>query len=170
MRSITVTKDAFGLCFKEHGSNWNRFPDGITTPQQIENFFTQNGKYDKPQVIFSGDKTGNKKLYQVTRIDNKVSALVDFQKTLIFEPEQFMSVSDQIEFLQTRSNRETEKEADQLTTDKEKHSFYLENADPEIISELRTRISERMSETRIKELCQAHAKEYFNKEAIVEFG
>ena len=172
MRTITVAKDQFGMIYKSefNSASWERFPDDVTTPEQIENFFTQNGKYDKPQLIFSGDKSGSKKLYQVTRKGNKITALVDFQNILSFAASDFMSFSEQIEFLQQKATTEVTREAEQLETDKEKFRYYLENANQDCIDELRIRINETMTDSKITELRKLHAKEYFNKEAIVEFG
>lgn len=171
MKSITVSKDQFGLIYKSevNSASWQRFPDGVTTPEQINNYFTNGGRYDKPQIIFYGDKEGQKKLYQIIKKGDKVTALVDFEKILSFADSDFMTINEQLEFLQQKAPTEVTREAEQLETDKEKFRYYLENAEPDIKVELQNRINERMTETRIKELCQAHAKEYFNKEAIVEF-
>ena len=171
MRTVTVTKDAFGLMYKSEVNSalWQRFPDGIKTQSDIVNYITNGGKWDT-QIVFIGDKSGDKKLYQVTRKGNKITALVDFQNILSFAASDFMSFSEQIEFLQQKATTEVTREAEQLETDKEKFRYYLENANQDCIDELRIRINETMTDSKITELCKLHAKEYFNKEAIVEFG
>lgn len=172
MRTYEITKDTFHFCYREPGSaTWNYFPDNVKNQTDMLNFFTQNGRLDTPELIFQGNKTGEKgKLYQICRTGNLIEAWVDFYKKLTFEPEQFMAVPEQIAFLQQKATTEVTREAEQLETEKDKLRYYLENADPDIKAELQNRINERMTETRIMELCQAHAKEYFEKDAIVEFG
>jgi len=169
MRAFTVSKDKFGLVYKaEPGTTWQRFPDNVTTPDQMMNYFTEGG-FDKPNLIFSGDKQGGKKLYQITRKGYKVSALVDLHKSLSFEPEQFMAINEQIAFLQLKATRETEQEAEQHGTDKEKLNCYLQNADQVTIQELQTRIAGSITPERITQLCQDHARQYHGMEAKVEF-
>ncbi|MBN1118228.1 MAG: hypothetical protein JXA77_13550 [Bacteroidales bacterium] len=170
MRTFTVTKDQFGFCFKqEPGKTWQRFPNGVTTSRQMENFFTEGGRLDKPQIIFSGQKEGSSKLYQVKRNGNKVVATVDFQKKLPFEQEQFMSVREQISFLQARASRETDQGASTITSEKELLAHYLENAEPETRKALEKRIAESITSERIKQLCQDHARQYHQMDAIIEF-
>lgn len=166
MRTYEVSKDDYTFVYRELPSgSWQRFPDAVETPEAMEAYFMRGG-FDKPGIIFSGTKDG-KKLYQITRSGPAVVATVDHTRKLPFTETDFLPIGEQLEFLRIYSSRETDAEASSISDEKKLLEHYRKNADAETLSKLSEKISESITNTRIRELCREHCLRYFPDQSPV---
>jgi hypothetical protein len=176
MKTIEVKKGKFGMMYRtSFNTSWLNFPDNVTTHEQMRSFFKSgkhygtSGTYNEVDLVYVNDSDKHSKYYKVIKKDNRTVTLkVDNEKILQLVPEQFLSIIEQIDILKVHSDRLTDQEAQELTDERQILRFYKDRADMTALDSLHMKIESSISEEKIKELCEAHAKKYFNLPAQVE--
>jgi len=167
MRTVFVTKTNYGLAYKtEAGSTgWHYFPEHIHNIEGIMNYLT-TGRRDEPAINFVNQDLEPAIFYSLSQDKSYATANFDNSKQLPLDNHNFVSVADQINYLKTYADRETEAEADSLKTEREQKSFLLKRATPEMKAEFEKHIAESKTTDAIEKICTEHAGK-LNCKAII---
>lgn len=165
MKIVYVTRDKYGFKYKtEPLSDWSYLPDRVTDQKTLQNYFTDDGRRDPVQVVFTDSYGKPASIIEVTRKESKVECIVNagegrFQ-LFCFD---FLDNKEAIQFFRERSSDEVNAVADKLQNsipterfrnELETIKYYRENADQETLTSYKSLIAERMSDDAIRNRLQ----------------
>lgn len=174
MKTFEILKERFGdqsyFMYRESRlGGFSHFPDFVKSRADIKNYLTNGGKLNPVKLEFTDSDGKPAKYYTVIKQPEKLHAIVDGGDILAFTDSDFISDADIIDYFRNLSERSLDAEIDMLNTDKEKASLYKQNASIEQLEGLKELIESRKTDEAFKKLCEAHAKNYFDCPAFVEF-
>lgn len=154
---------------------WSYFPDSIKTQQEMISFFKKGGhggmveRYDAPELKFVDALGKLMTNYLVREKNGWIYADINGDSGAIFIDIDFMPAKDQVEFLRSMADANAIKKAEALESDVDRLKHFKLYAEPADLEKLQKKITELKSPEKIKELCEQHAKRYYNSPANVEF-
>lgn len=165
MKIIYVTRDKYGFRYKtEPLSGWSYLPDRVTDIKTMQKYFTDEGRGDPVQVVFTDSKGKPTNIIEVTRKESKVECIVNAgEGTFPLYSFDFVSNQEAIKFFRERMSDEVNAIADKHQTSSPTEGFkseletikyYRENADPETLTSYKSLIAERMSDDAIRSRLQ----------------
>jgi hypothetical protein len=158
-RLFYVTKDKYGFRYRENQyMGWNHCPDSVQNRDSLESFLTQNGRYNGPSIVFTDDKGAPVRIYEVTKNNGSVLAIVDGKDKMPLVRQHFLSDVEAADWFKTLEVSETTiNEADSKATAQDRLKHYQDNANT-ITQEMYEQLcSEKMSDSNIKTFLQADA-------------
>lgn len=168
MRKVYLNKDKFGLRYKENiSSAWMYLPNSAQTLQGAKTLFTQDGRYEEPDFIFTDDRLQPTTFYNIK--GGKAIVNLDAKNEIILDEDRFVPFGEQIEYLQQFSDSDTVREADKQTSEYQKLQFYKKRAGESELIGLKEMLQNKMTPEAIEKYCQEHAEKVYQNKAIVEF-
>jgi hypothetical protein len=159
MRKFYITKDKDGFKYSENVyMGWSRCPDRVHDRASLLKFLTSDGRYDKPAITFSDNSGRPAKLYEVTRHNGSILAVVDGKDQMPLIRQHFMSDDEAADWFKTNECSDIVKnEADSKATAKDRLKHYQENATELTRDEFKKLCSEKLNNDSIKSYLEKQA-------------
>jgi hypothetical protein len=168
MRRVYLNKDQFGLKYKENIlSGWMYLPDAAQTLQGAKTLFTQDGRYEEPDFVFTDERLHPTTFYNIK--GGRAIVNLDSKNEIILDEDRFLSYVEQIEYLKQFSDTDTIQDAERLTSDYLKLQHYKKQSGQLEWNGLKEMIQNKMTPEAIEKYCQDHAQKYYNSQASIQF-
>ena len=158
MRKFYITKNKDGFKYSENPyMGWNHCPDSVQDRASLLKFLTSEGRYDTPLIVFSDKNGKTAKLYEVTKRNGAILAIIDGKDRMPLVRQHFLSDYEAGDFF--KSNEFSErviKEADKLQP-LERLQYYQSNASEVVKDEFDKLSSDKLSNDSIKSFLEKHA-------------
>lgn len=160
-RLFYVTKDKYGFKYRENNIyGWNHFDNSVIDQASMIKYLTENGRYNKPAIVFTNEAGKPARIYEVTKKNGSIIAIVDGADKLPLIRQHFVSDSEAGDFF--KSNEHSEKvikEAEKLQP-QERLKYYQDNATEVTKDEYDRLVSDKLSNDSLTE--------YFKKQAAID--
>lgn len=129
-RRFYVTRDKFGFKYKENSIyGWSHTDNSVTDHVSLVNYLTQNGRLNKPDIVFTNEKGQPANLYTVVRHNGSILAVCNGRDKIPLVRQHFLSDDEASEWFKEHEVSETTiSEADSKATDQERLNHYQDNA------------------------------------------
>ena len=159
MRKFYITKNKDGFKYSENiYLGWNHCPDRVQDRASLLKFLTSEGRYDTPLIVFTDKNWKPAKLYEVTKRNGAILAIIDGKDRMPLVRQHFLSDSEAGDWFKAQESSEsTKREADSKATPQDRLAVYQRDALETTKDEFDKLISEKLSNDSIKNYLTAQA-------------
>jgi hypothetical protein len=160
MRRFYVTRDKWGWKYKTNDlCGWSHTDNSVIDHASLVNYLTQNGRYDKPDIVFTDGKGKPANLYEVTRHNGSILAVANGRDKIPLVRQHFLSDDEAADWFKINECSDVVKnEADSKATAQDRLKYYQDNA-TELTKEMYERLcSQKMSDEGIKSFLKKQAE------------
>ena len=158
-RRFFVTRDKYGFKYRENPIyGWSHTDNTVTDHASLVNYLTQNGRLNKPDIVFTDEKGNHANLYTVTRHNGSILAVCNGRDKIPLIRQHFLSDDDACSWFKEREvSQSTISEADSKTI-QERLKHYQDNATALIKDQYEKLCSEKLSNESIKAYLEKQAE------------
>lgn len=153
MKQIQITRDRDSFKWREnHLFGWSHFTDNVKDVEAMKNYLTQGGRLNDVSLSFVTADNKEANIFEIlqTKSGNFDAVLNGGQRRFPLHPSDFVPVEEAINFFSDKATPEVNEAASNLKG-LFAVEYYLKNADDNTKSEYSKLVTERMSETGIKD-------------------